>query len=93
MYFAQYIYIYFHNFYIIQVTSIKDNDSLASRLAVEIHADLLILLSDVEGLYKIQPGLRGLQLIHTYRPHEDGMDVNYGEKSRIGADSMNSKVT
>lgn len=34
---------------------IRDNDSLSALLAAEIHADLLILMSDVDGIYNKLP--------------------------------------
>ena len=34
----------------------RDNDGLAALLAVELHADLLCLLTDVDGLYTGPPG-------------------------------------
>ena len=33
----------------------RDNDSLAALLAIELKADLLVLLTDVEGLYDGPP--------------------------------------
>lgn len=74
------------------VISIKDNDSLAARVATETSADLLILLSDVEGLYSSPPGTEGSRLIHTYCPEANGNSIVFGEKSRVGVGGMDSKV-
>ncbi|KAM7526391.1 hypothetical protein LguiA_016293 [Lonicera macranthoides] len=69
-----------------------DNDSLADLLAMELKADLLLLLSDVEGLYSGPPSEPGSKLIHTYiRETHEGL-VTYGDKSRKGRGGMNAKV-
>lgn len=75
-----------------QVISLKDNDSLAARLAVEMNADLLILMSDVNGLYTSPPGTDGSRLIHTYSPSTDNTSVVFEGKSRVGLGGMESKV-
>ncbi|XP_061911527.1 delta-1-pyrroline-5-carboxylate synthase isoform X3 [Entelurus aequoreus] len=74
------------------VISIKDNDSLAARLAVEMRADLLIVLSDVEGLYNSPPGNDDSKLIDTFYPG-DQQSITYGTKSRVGIGGMEAKVT
>ena len=51
-------------------TSFGDNDHLAAQVATLLPAELLILLSDVEGLYDRPPGDPGGRLI----PHVDGID-------------------
>ncbi|KAL6535733.1 Delta-1-pyrroline-5-carboxylate synthase [Orobanche hederae] len=43
-----------------------DNDSLAALLDLELQADLLVLLSDVDGLYSGPPSDPRSKLIHTY---------------------------
>ncbi|XP_066522173.1 delta-1-pyrroline-5-carboxylate synthase isoform X2 [Hoplias malabaricus] len=73
------------------VISIKDNDSLAARLAVEMRADLLIALSDVEGLYDSPPGTDDAKLIDTFYPG-DQQSITYGTKSRVGIGGMEAKV-
>ncbi|XP_051523529.1 delta-1-pyrroline-5-carboxylate synthase-like isoform X3 [Myxocyprinus asiaticus] len=73
------------------VISIKDNDSLAARLAVEMRADLLIALSDVEGLYDSPPGSDDAKLLDTFYPG-DQQSITYGTKSRVGIGGMEAKV-
>lgn len=69
-----------------------DNDSLAALLALELKADLLILLSDVEGLYTGPPSDSQSQLIHTYIKEQHENTVTFGEKSRVGRGGMTAKV-
>ncbi|XP_062257160.1 delta-1-pyrroline-5-carboxylate synthase-like [Platichthys flesus] len=75
----------------VNVISIKDNDSLAARLAVEMKADLLIALSDVEGLYDSPPGTDDAKLIDIFYPG-DQQSIKYGSKSRVGIGGMEAKV-
>uniref|UniRef100_A0A6I8SEU2 Delta-1-pyrroline-5-carboxylate synthase n=1 Tax=Xenopus tropicalis TaxID=8364 RepID=A0A6I8SEU2_XENTR len=73
------------------VISIKDNDSLAARLAVEMKADLIIVLSDVEGLFDSPPGSDDAKLIDIFYPG-DQQSVTFGTKSRVGMGGMEAKV-
>ncbi|XP_039632097.1 delta-1-pyrroline-5-carboxylate synthase isoform X3 [Polypterus senegalus] len=75
----------------VNVISIKDNDSLAARLAVEMKADLLIALSDVEGLYDSPPGSDDAKLIDIFYPG-DQQSITFGTKSRVGIGGMEAKV-
>ncbi|XP_048843513.1 delta-1-pyrroline-5-carboxylate synthase [Brienomyrus brachyistius] len=75
----------------VNVISIKDNDSLAAQLAVEMKADLLITLSDVEGLYDNPPGTDDAKLIDIFYPG-DQQSITFGTKSRVGIGGMEAKV-
>uniref|UniRef100_A0A8C6UAD9 Delta-1-pyrroline-5-carboxylate synthase n=1 Tax=Neogobius melanostomus TaxID=47308 RepID=A0A8C6UAD9_9GOBI len=75
----------------LNVISIKDNDSLAARLAVEMKVDMLIALSDVEGLYDRPPGVDDAKLIDIFYPG-DQQSITYGTKSRVGIGGMEAKV-
>ena len=72
------------------VISIADNDSLAARLAVLIRANLLLILSDVDGLFNNPPNETGSRLLHTFNPKLE--QVNFGDKSKVGTGGMESKV-
>ncbi|GFY59496.1 delta-1-pyrroline-5-carboxylate synthase [Trichonephila inaurata madagascariensis] len=73
------------------VMNIKDNDSLAAHLAAEVKADLLILMSDVDGIYTLPPSQDGARFLYTYCPSLDG-NIVFGEKSGVGLGGMESKV-
>ncbi|CAB3990250.1 delta-1-pyrroline-5-carboxylate synthase isoform X2, partial [Paramuricea clavata] len=73
------------------VISLKDNDSLAALLAVEMRTDVLVLLSDVDGIYTSPPGRSDSQLISKFHP-SDLENIAFGGKSRVGMGGMESKV-
>jgi glutamate 5-kinase len=70
-----------------------DNDRLAALVAHLVHADALVLLSDVDGLYDGKPGAPGVSLISDVSdPHQlDG--VVFGKPvSGLGTGGMQTKV-
>ncbi|KAJ7960168.1 Delta-1-pyrroline-5-carboxylate synthase [Quillaja saponaria] len=69
-----------------------DNDSLAALLALELKADLLVLLSDVEGLCSGPPSDPHSKLIHTYINEKHQGEITFGDKSRVGRGGMTAKV-
>lgn len=75
-----------------QVLSIPDNDQLSAQVALAMRADLLIMLSDVDGIYSGHPSEPGSRLIHTYYP-EHSTAVKFWGKSRVGRGGMESKVS
>uniref|UniRef100_A0A7R9TF78 Delta-1-pyrroline-5-carboxylate synthase n=1 Tax=Prasinoderma coloniale TaxID=156133 RepID=A0A7R9TF78_9VIRI len=69
-----------------------DNDSLAALLALELRADLLVILSDVQGLYTGDPADPASKLITTYSPEVHDAAVEFKGKSRLGRGGMAAKV-
>ncbi|VVB17849.1 unnamed protein product [Arabis nemorensis] len=69
-----------------------DNDSLAALLSIELKADLLILLNDVEGLYTGPPSDPTSKLIHTYIKEKHKDEITFGDKSKVGRGGMTAKV-
>jgi len=71
-----------------------DNDRLAARVAHLVHADLLVLLSDVDGLYDGPPSRPGSRLIPAVRSTTDLADVSIGSPGAagVGTGGMVTKV-
>jgi glutamate 5-kinase len=70
-----------------------DNDRLAALVAHLVHADALVLLSDVDGLYTGRPGRPGARFIPEVASMADldGVDVT-GRGSHVGSGGMVTKV-
>ncbi|WP_310526798.1 glutamate 5-kinase [Nocardioides sp.] len=71
-----------------------DNDRLAALVAHLVHADLLVLLSDVDGLYDGPPGRPGSRLISEVRSEADLANVSIGSPGAtgVGTGGMVTKV-
>ncbi|OQR68413.1 putative delta-1-pyrroline-5-carboxylate synthase-like [Tropilaelaps mercedesae] len=74
------------------IQPITDNDSLAAHLAADAGADLMIMMSNVDGVYTLPPGRDGSKLLHTYSPIHRG-NIVFGEKSKVGMGGMESKIS
>jgi glutamate 5-kinase len=71
-----------------------DNDRLAALVAHLVHADLLVLLSDVDGLYDGPPTLATSRLLTDVR-HEadlDGVTVGKAGGAGVGTGGMQTKL-
>jgi glutamate 5-kinase len=74
--------------------SFGDNDFLAAQVAVLVGADLLVLLTDTEGLYTANPRKDpGAQLVAEITDHAALDELQIGhELSPLGSGGMRSKV-
>jgi glutamate 5-kinase len=66
-----------------------DNDALAAQVAVLLRARLLVLLTEVEGVYSRAPGTPGAELL---AEGAQATEAALGETSPLGRGGMRSKV-
>ena len=71
-----------------------DNDTLAAKIAVSVKADLLVLLSDIEGLYTSDPHKdKNARLIPEVRElNDDILALAGGAGSSLGTGGMQTKL-
>ncbi|CAB9527522.1 Gamma-glutamyl phosphate reductase [Seminavis robusta] len=68
----------------------SDNDSLAALCARTFDAEVLLLLTDVEGVFDRPPSESGAKKLEFYRP--ESSEVAIGAKSAQGRGGMSSKI-
>lgn len=71
-----------------------DNDRLAALVAHLVHADLLVLLSDVDGLYDANPSDPASTMLSDVESVDDLADVRIGKAGAagVGTGGMQTKV-
>ena len=71
-----------------------DNDTLAADVAALIHSDLLIMMSDIEGLYTDDPRKNpNARFVHTVnRIDENLVRMGKGAGSELGSGGMATKI-
>ena len=71
-----------------------DNDRLAALVAHLVHADLLVLLSDVDGLYDGPPGTANARLVPEVAGGDDLDGINIGRSGAagVGTGGMQTKL-
>jgi len=73
-----------------------DNDRLAARVAQMVGADLLILLSDVDGLYsadpRVDPAARHIAQVSGIDAHIEAMAGGANAKAGVGTGGMATKL-
>jgi len=73
-----------------------DNDRLAARVAQMMAADVLILLSDIDGLYtadpRSNPGARHIPFLEALTPEHDAMAAGSNAAAGLGSGGMITKL-
>lgn len=73
-----------------------DNDNMAALVTTLIGADLLILLSDTEGLYtddpNTNPDAEFIELVKTPDDLDDGYNITSSDQTGVGTGGMATKV-
>ena len=74
--------------------AVGDNDTLASIVAVSIKADLLVLLSDIDGLYSADPHVdQNAKIIPVVKKIDDRITaIAGGSASALGTGGMATKI-
>lgn len=72
--------------------SFGDNDILSALIASKMGVDLLIILTDVDGLFNKNPNRRGAILIKEVRSIDKSIESLGGKPNRLGLGGMKTKI-